>query len=172
MTISIYFFYITALIAFTACALLAASLKRSSEKSKLVNRELERLKMVLELSEDVGRFGTWHLNGLKGTVNWSSYVFDMHHRPHSNGDPTLKDAINYYHVDDRQMVDDAVRHALNDGEDFEFRARIITETGEEVPVLSRGTCQFDRYGSVVGVFGCFVDLSTPRERNQSSSIIA
>lgn len=165
MAISIYIFYITVLIAFIAVALLAASLKRSNEKSKLINRELERLKMVLELSEDVGRFGTWHLNSETETVNWSSYVFDMHHRPHSNGDPALEDAINYYHVDDRKMVENAVRHAVNEGEDFEFRARIITEMGREVPVLARGTCQFDRHGRVIGVFGCFVDLSAPHERS-------
>lgn len=164
MTISNDVLIVTALIALTSLSFLVAKLNRSKTQSELSRRELERLKMVLELSEDVGRFGTWHLNRETETVDWSSYVFDMHQRPHSNGNPALQDAINYYHVDDRQIVDEAVSHALNEGEDFEFRARIITETGREVPVLARGTCQFDRFGTVVGVFGCFVDLSAPHER--------
>jgi hypothetical protein len=159
MKISIYIIYVTVMVALIAVAIVAAMLRSSRGKSTILHSEVQRLKMILELSEDVGRFGTWHLNIETMTVDWSSYVFDMHQRPHSNGNPTLGDAINYYHLDDRQMVDDAVRHAVDEGEDFEFRARIITEIGTQLPVLSRGTCQFDQRGRVVGVFGCFVDIS-------------
>ncbi len=164
MTMPIYAIFVTLLPALVITIIAIAKLKTVKDKSEILGRELERLKMLLELSEDVGRFGTWHLNSDTRMVNWSSHVFEMHQRPHMNGDPTLEDAIGYYHVDDRPAVANAVNHALGEGEDFEFRARIITETGKELPVLARGTCQFDRSGTIIGVFGCFVDLSTPHDR--------
>jgi PAS domain-containing protein len=126
-------------------------------------RELARLALAMELSEAIGRLGSWHLDTAAETVKWSDYVFDIHARPHSKGEPTLAEAIAYYHPDDRSLVENAVAHALSDGEDFEFRARIITERGDERPVLARGTCQFERDGAIVGVFGCFVDLSQPKQ---------
>ena len=63
------------------------------------------------------------------------------------------------------MVRTAVMRALKEGEDFEFRARILTENNKEVPVLARGTCQIGGEGDVLGIFGCFVDLSKPEDRN-------
>lgn len=161
MSIPIYAIFVAMLIALAVVIIAIVKLKTSNDKSEILERELERLKMVLELSEDVGRFGTWHLKIETRTVSWSSHVFEMHHRPHTDGDPALEDAIGYYHPDDRSAVASAVNHALDQGEDFEFRARIITETGKEVPVLARGTCQFDRSGTVIGVFGCILDLSAP-----------
>jgi hypothetical protein len=88
----------------------------------------------------------------------------MHERRHSFGHPPLENAIHYYHPDDRRMVQTAVERALEEGADFEFRARILTESANEIPVLARGTCQIAGDGEVLGVFGCIVDLSTPEER--------
>ncbi|WP_417621986.1 PAS domain-containing protein [Parasphingorhabdus sp.] len=126
--------------------------------------ERDRLKLTLEISEDVGRFGSWHVDAKTNAVEWSDYIFDMHERRHSLGQPQLETAVEYYHPDDRPMVQAAVARAMEEGEDFEFRARIITENGLELPVLARGTCQIGATGEVLGIFGCFVDLSTPEDR--------
>lgn len=147
-------------------ALIFLVLRLRSARTALLNskRELARLKLTLELSEGIGRFGSWHLDKTSETVKWSDYVFDMHARPHSKGEPTPDEAIAYYHPDDVAMVQDAISRVLSDGEDFEFRARIVTERGSELPVMARGTCQFDRSGEIIGVFGCFVDLRQPNHR--------
>jgi len=126
--------------------------------------ELERCQLTLEISEDVGRFGSWHLDARTRAVKWSDYVFDMHERRHSLGHPPINKAVEYYHPEDRVMVQTAVTRALEEGEDFEFRARILTENNKEVPVLARGTCQIGGEGDVLGIFGCFVDLSKPEDR--------
>ena len=159
-----YLFYFLAFVLIVAIAYLVFRLRKLQVDFRTVETELERCQLTLEISEDVGRFGSWHLDARTNAVKWSDYVFDMHERRHSLGHPLLENAIHYYHPDDRPMVQAAVSSALNEGADFEFRARIITENGNELPVLVRGTCQIGGDGEVLSIFGCFVDLSTPEER--------
>lgn len=159
-----YFPYVLAFALGVATILLVIMLQKSKASLRATKLELDRCQLLLEISEDVGRFGSWHLNVTTNVVKWSDYIFDMHERRHSLGNPLLENAIRYYHPTDRPMVQSAVQLALEQGEDFEFRARIITEHGNEVPVLSRGTCQIGKDGQVLGIFGCFVDLSTAEDR--------
>lgn len=140
-----------AILVIVLVGVLIAKMVAVSNVSKAQRANIARIRVSVELSEDVGRFGTWHLNVKTREVEWSDYVFDMHRRPKLMGAPTLEQAIGYYHDDDRGAVDQAVRRAMEQGEDFEFRARIVTESGQELAVLARGTCQFDRDGTVIGV---------------------
>tara|TARA_R110000824_G_scaffold48175_15_gene136296 strand:+ start:1668 stop:2168 length:501 start_codon:yes stop_codon:yes gene_type:complete len=165
--LSVYFPYLLAFALIVAVPILIFGLRKVQANLRAVGLELERCQLMLEISEDVGRFGSWHLNVTTNVVKWSDYIFDMHERRHSLGDPLLEKAIHYYHPTDRPMVQSAVQLALEQGEDFEFRARIITEQGNELPVLARGTCQIGKDGKVLGIFGCFVDLSTPEDRKAS-----
>jgi len=159
-----YLAYLLVLAVIVACGYLIVRLRKLQAELLITRLELDRCQLTLEISEDVGRFGSWHLDARTNGVKWSNYVFDMHERRHSLGHPPLENAIHYYHPDDRPMVQAAVARALEEGVDFEFRARILTENGNELPVLARGTCQFGGDGEVLGIFGCFVDLSKPEER--------
>ena len=152
-----------------AIFILLLLIKTRAEAAKY-RRECNRLKLTLELAEDIGRFGYWQFVTGSEFVFWSDYVFDLHQRPRVSGYPTLEQAINYYHPDDRQMVDDAVSNAIVEGDDFEFSAQIITENGNETPVRARGTCQFDQEGNVLSIFGCFVDMSERKDRVNSSLV--
>ena len=163
--VSVYLLWLLGVSVIAAIFYLTFRLRQSNSILKALRLELDRCKLTLEISEDVGRFGSWHLDARTNRVEWSDYIFDMHERRHSLGFPKLENAINYYHPEDRPMVQSAVQRALKQGEDFEFRARIITEQGNEIPVLSRGTCQIDGDGKVLGIFGCFVDLSRPEDRS-------
>lgn len=167
--LSDYFFYFLSVvfIFIMAIAYLIIRMRQLQTNLQAAELELERCQLTLEISEDVGRFGSWHMDARTNIVKWSDYVFDMHERRHSLGHPPLENAIHYYHPDDRPMVQAAVARALDEGADFEFRARILTENGNELPVLARGTCQIGGDGKVLGIFGCFVDLSTPEERKSA-----
>ncbi|WP_373491516.1 PAS domain-containing protein [Parasphingorhabdus sp.] len=159
-----YWPYFLALAFILVIAYLAYRLRKLKTDLQAAQLGLERCELTLEISEDVGRFGSWHLDARTNFLKWSDYVFDMHERRHSLGHPPLDKAIRYYHPEDRPLVQMAVTRALEEGADFEFRARILTDNNKEIPVLARGTCQIAGDGEVLGIFGCFVDLSTPEER--------
>lgn len=163
----VYFPYVVAFALLVAIIYLVFGSQKLKSNLQASRQALDQCRLMLEISEDVGRFGSWHLNVTTNVVKWSDYIFDLHERRHCLGDPLLENAIRYYHPTDRPLVQSAVKLALEEGEDFEFRARIITEKGNEVPVLSRGTCQIGRDGTVLGIFGCFVDLSMPEDRKSA-----
>ena len=153
---------------FVLCAVvgyLVFRLRSVEQALALSQADLQTCRLTLEISEDVGRFGSWHLNADTKALKWSDYVFDMHERRQSLGQPKLENAILYYHPDDRSKVDTAVSQALGEGKDFELSGRILTENGNELPVLARGTCQIGSQGEVLGIFGCIVDLSLPDQRH-------
>ena len=159
-----YVFYVLVFVLGATAAYLVFRLRVLQQALDLSRDELQRCQLTLEISEDVGRFGSWYLNANSKILKWSDYIFDIHERRQSRGQPKLESAVAYYHPDDRSRVQAAVWRALNEGSDFELRARILTDNGNELPVLARGTCQIGGDGQVLGIFGCMVDLSTPDER--------
>ena len=155
--------YLPYLITFSAVAAAAFFWFRDriSRASVLQGKsEIGRLELTLELSEHIGRFGHWHFEQGSAFVRWSDHVFEMHRRPLISGYPSLQEAINYYHPDDKAPVEAAVALALETGEDFEFSARVVALDGTETPVLARGTCRFSPDGTVLGIFGCIFDLTS------------
>lgn len=163
--------YLVGAVAIAVSVLLYLNLRKANAALAAAQSEASRLKVLAELSEEVGRFGTWHLDSVADKLTWSDNLIDMVHRPHPKGSPTFEEAFGYMHPEQRQFGMDLVTHALNEGEDFEFRAFFITETGEDLLVLARGTCQFDRNGKVIGAFGCVVDLGEHNGTNSLSQLL-
>lgn len=120
--------------------------------------ELQRLaEEKLEIVEHIAEVGTWEIDANTRHVDWSEQVFAIHHRNPVKGPPPIAEALAYYHPDDRSMVAAAVDRTLNEGEDFEFHARIIDDSGRLRHVLSRGAARF-RGGKIAGAFGTFIEM--------------
>ena len=53
-------------------------LQRARSNYAAAAAERDRLQLTLEISEDVGRFGSWHLDATTNDLKWSDYIFEMH----------------------------------------------------------------------------------------------
>ncbi|MEO0326799.1 MAG: PAS domain-containing protein, partial [Myxococcota bacterium] len=129
-------------------------------------RQLEQL----SLSEELAQVGHWVLDLAVGAPRWSPQTFRVHGLdPHTDSEPKLEDAINFYHPEDRATVSMAVEQAIASREPFEFNCRILRADGAIRHVHSLGRPQVDpRTGEVVAVFGVFADV-TDRERELARS---
>ena len=121
--------------------------------------ELQRVSNSLYLAETMGGVGSWVLNVKDQSIQWSDQVFVIHGRDPSFGEPKLEDGINYYHPGDREMVQAMVARAIDRGQSFEFKARLLAEDGTVKAVTSRGLCQLDEAGQVERVYGVFIEQS-------------
>ncbi|WP_033926466.1 PAS domain-containing protein [Sphingomonas sp. 35-24ZXX] len=150
-----------------ACALLATlaalellrRLRLARRRVLALSRDHNRVTLSLDLALSIGRMGSWQFERADSSLFWSDEVFAIHQRDPRRGQPGLEEAIAYYHPDDRLTVADAVQRALDHGEDYDFRARIITDSGEQREVMSRGTCRFDRDGTPIGMLGYIIDIT-------------
>lgn len=125
-----------------------------------LRQDWNRVTLSLDLALGVGRMGNWQYERSETSLVWSDEVFAIHQRDRRRGQPELQEAICYYHPDDRMKVADAVQRSLDHGEDFDFRARIITDAGETRDVMVRGTCRYGRDGTTIGVLGFIIDLGS------------
>ena len=116
----------------------------------------ERHRVWLALAEDVGAVATWSLSVATGKLTWSDRVFAIHARNMAAGAPTLEEAIDYYHPEDREMVRYSLGRAVELGGPFEIKARLIDENGRENAVVARGICKVGSNGAVDEIFGVFI----------------
>lgn len=132
-------------------------------------QELQRRLAQLELAEEVGRTGSWHVDFATG-LYWSPEVYRIHGRAPSAGTPPVDEAIGYYHPDDRATVQRALERATERREPFEFELRILREDGETRFVHSIGRPEIGPDGEVVGVFGVFRDITDDDRRRRHEEL--
>jgi PAS domain-containing protein len=152
--------WICALVATLAALELLRRLRMAQRENWALRQDRNRVRLSLDLAHSVGRMGIWQFDRLEASLLWSDEVFVIHQRDRRRGQPGLQEAVSYYHPDDRLKVADAVQRSLDHGEDYDFRARILTDHGEVREVMSRGTCRFGRDGSTIGVLGFIIDLTS------------
>lgn len=151
--------WLCALVATLAALEMLRRVRRARRQALALSRDHNRVTLSLDLALSIGHMGSWQFERADSALFWSDEVFAIHQRDRRRGHPGLEEAIAYYHPDDRLTVAGAVRRALDHGEDYDFRARIITDGGEQREVMSRGTCRYGRDGTAIGMLGYIIDLT-------------
>ncbi|MEM6414369.1 MAG: chemotaxis protein CheB [Pseudomonadota bacterium] len=128
--------------------------------------DLKRRSDQLALAAELARVGYWRLDARDQTVQWSDTVYTIHGVQPGSEEPTLQEAINYYHSNDRDRVSEMVNLGLETGEPFEFEARVIRPDGTVRSVQSKCALEFDRYGEVESINGVIIDITDYRERER------
>jgi PAS domain-containing protein len=137
--------------------LLVLTILIAMRKIARLNKKVAAYDTSIQMAEKIGGVGSWLLDVKTQKLTWSSRVFAIHQRPEEMGVPGLDEAINYYHPEDRDRVQRVVTISMDTGQDYEFRARLITDLGTEKSVISQASCITDDRGQVTAVFGVFVE---------------
>ncbi len=139
--------------------LLVTFLRRENHVFSEVERattELAEQNRMLELAEATAHIGHWHLNLVNNRLQWSDEVYRLHGLGPEQA-PLLENAIEFYHPDDRALVGKSLSDAVETGEPYEFRARLVATGGELRHVEVRGRVQKNDDGEVTAVFGVIID---------------
>ncbi|MAX01009.1 MAG: hypothetical protein CMN72_15510 [Sphingomonas sp.] len=139
--------------------LLSIFLRREGVVTREVKRatvELAEQNKMLEMAEATAHIGHWHLNLITDDFHWSDEVFRLHGMPVGDT-PDLKDAINFYHPEDRAIVSQSIEAAILDHQPYQFRARLLTQGGVIRHVEVRGRPETDSNGMAVALIGVIID---------------
>jgi PAS domain S-box-containing protein len=122
---------------------------------------------LLELAEELAEVGHWRVELGKEEVFWSPYVYRTFGRDPETFVPTLANAIEAYHPDDRPTVQKHIERAFERHEPFTFDLRIIRPDGQLRRVDAKGRCELDpetgRTRAVVGVLRDITETEALRE---------
>ncbi len=115
---------------------------------------------TLEVAERLGNFGHWRVTIGEDTVHWSPNVYRIHGRDPATFRPTMDEAIDAYHPDDRERVAKYVDDAIQTRTPFDFRLRIVRPSGDIRVVQSIGQAEVNSTtNEVESVFGVFRDMT-------------
>ena len=126
-------------------------------------RELEQQKDLFKAIQGLASVGGWEYDTRAETLRWTDEIRRIRDLP-PGYEPTLEDAIEFYHPEDRSRVRAALDAAVEDGEPFELECRLLTAGGETRWVRTHGTPK-EEDGSIVRVRGAVVDI-TDQKRDE------
>lgn len=119
-----------------------------------------------DLASEVAGLGFWTLDTRTLKVSWSRQVYVIHGLDPDQPEPDLQAAIDVYHPEDRPLVEEYVQEAIETGEPWHFRLRILRPDGAIRTVVSSSETVQDAEGRTTRVFGVFLDLTEELEVNE------
>lgn len=105
-------------------------------EQKEYRRELERMQDFLGQAERLGRLGAWEFDD-SGHAYWTEGTRRIHN-VEEEFDPAVDTGIEFFHPEDRDTIREAVTRALEEGEPYDFEARLVAADGDERWVRTNG----------------------------------
>jgi len=127
-------------------------------------RELERQNDLFAKAQDIASVGAWEYNTRTGDSYASEQVLRMH-----GLDPddaiTPEESIEHVVRENRPVIREAFERALEEGEAYDLRLRLVAEDGTRRWVRTRGEPQSEN-GEIVRIRGTFQDITEQRRRER------
>ncbi|MFT4923072.1 MAG: PAS domain S-box-containing protein [Haloarculaceae archaeon] len=125
-------------------------------------RQLERQNDLFEKAQNLAQVGAWEYDIQAEELYWTDEVAKIHgfSPPYH---PSLGEAFEFYHPDDRPAVRDAFERARTEGESYDLTVRLLPESGDQRWVRTRGEPQFDG-DELVRIRGSFRDITDQKQR--------
>ncbi|MFB6102568.1 MAG: PAS domain S-box protein [Haloplanus sp.] len=128
-------------------------------------RELERQEFLFSRVQEIADVGVWEYDPQTDDITWSNGIRHIH-GVDADYEPTLEEAIDFYHPDDRDEITSAVTRAIEDGEEYDLELRIVRPDGDVRDVRARGEVSTDARGETNIVRGVFQDITDRKERER------
>ena len=120
----------------------------------------QRLRLALEASH----MATWDYDVARDAIESAADFSQLVGRARPGRRATLRRALEQIHIDDRPAVEQAVRAALEAGDELQVEARLTTDAAGPVRwVLARGRVFRDVEGRAVRMTGVAMDITERKE---------
>lgn len=111
------------------------------------------------------RVADWEIDLETDQLFWSEEVYRIRGLP-LDYTPTLEEGIQFYHPDDRPIIEEAVRRLKETGQTYDLELRELTDAGETYWVRTTGVPQYNDAGEIVKIRGVYREITEEKERQQ------
>ena len=123
-----------------------------------IEEQLQISNKRLQEAQEIARVGHWEWDVAKDIITWSHGMYRIYNL--APGDQlNYEKIIRHIHPDDRQIVEDAVQHALTTGVYPSFKYRIKLPGQPVKTMFARGQAVKDETGQVVRLTGTVQDIT-------------
>ena len=134
---------------------------------KRAEEALQESEERLRLALTAGKLGTWDWNLVTGAVIWSDNVDTFFGLRGGSFGGTYEAFLNHVHPQDRPTVEEAIRRAVERGEDYNIEHRIIRSDGTLRWVGCQGQVLRDDSGHALRMIGT-IQCITDRKRDEEA----
>lgn len=131
-----------------------------TEQKKLTER-LSAARDLLARTGRIGKIGAWEVDCETKELTWSEETYRIHELP-SGQRPSIEEAVDFFHPDERPRLVEAIKKAMDHGEPYDMELRFTTAKGKHLWVHS--ICEpvvVD--GRVVKLNGSFQDITEQKK---------
>lgn len=117
-------------------------------------------------AEEIANLGSWEVDLVSGTVNWSDQFFRICGYQPKAIQPSVQKSIELVHPDDREKADYLLRQAMQYGNEYRVEKRLVRPDGSIRYVYSRAIVDKDITGRPVRVRGVIFDITDRKEAEE------
>ncbi|WP_311174183.1 PAS domain S-box protein [Halobellus ordinarius] len=145
---------------------LAALLRLREQSLTLREREqeLERQVDLFEKAQDIANVGAWEYD-IEAESGWWTTEVSRIHALSEDTTPSPELSFQYYHPEDRPILEDAFEKAVEQGEPYDLEVRLIDADGSQRWVRTRAEPQHED-GELTRVRGTIQDITDRKERER------
>jgi PAS domain S-box-containing protein len=126
---------------------------------KLHEQALQESESRLLEAVDLANLGLWELDLKTQTVTWSPKTFEIYGLDPGKGVPKLDELLMLYHEEDRNLVPASIRMAVDTGESYLAKRRIIRSDGETRILATTARVIKDSEGNALRAVGIVQDIT-------------
>ena len=123
----------------------------------------------LKRAQALAQMGSWEWHIPTGQLLWSDEIFSLFGIPVDAFGASYPAFLDRVHPDDRALVEEAVRRAVEEGADYELDHRIVRPDGEIRFVHESGEVERDRAGVPLRMRGIVQDVTRSRAVERSAT---
>nr|WP_115863858.1 PAS domain-containing protein [Halorussus litoreus] len=136
-----------------------------------VKQELERQQFLFDRVQDIADIGVWEYFPATDELTWSDGVRRIH-GVDEEYEPSLEDAVGFYHPEDRETITTAVDRAIEDGEPYDHDLRIVADDGEVRDVRAWGEFVENTQHGGSALRGVFQDITAGKAERRKHRELA
>ena len=130
---------------------------------------VDELLWRLKRAQALAQMGSWEWNIPSGELLWSDEIFSLFGLPVDAFEANYSAFLDRVHPDDRAMVEEAVRRAVEEGADYSLDHRILRPDGEVRFVHEYGEVERDPAGVPLRMRGIVQDVTRSRAVERSAT---
>jgi len=150
------------------------SLFKDTEKElQAANKQLLASRKQLELKQEtlmqtqrIARVGSWEWDVASDTVIWSDELFQIFRLNPENGAVSYADHPKIYTPESMQLLDTAVRQALESGESYKMDLEILRGDGTNAFCSAQAYAKKDEKGKVIRLYGSLQDITERKKAEE------
>ena len=144
----------------------------SAEISRMQDQtDLKRQEFLFERVQNIADIGVWEYFPSTDSLDWSDGVRRIH-GVDDDYDPSLDDALGFYHPNDREKIAQAVEQTIADREPYDIDLRIVRTDGDVRDVRAWGERVDDPQDDEPVLRGVFQDITERKARERAHRELA